>query len=215
MARQGLNCKLSYLRGTLTQTYDVRCNTITHGNQMVAQESQGRTHRAFYPHRVAPQRFAIAIQLVGWEERRSFSNWMASYGEYAIDPDLGASVFPSMTVRVSNRGFLSKGVPLEGYEWGDHVGSLVFSPTIVFEPAISPGQTGEPITSAVDNKWSSFAKDPAIQYFYPIGTQLSGDQAPGTYDHIVYPGDPGQFNDNWGQPPGPPSFPDGVVPPTP
>jgi hypothetical protein len=200
VTRFGLNCTLSYLRGSSTYVYQVRCNGVTHGVAMVSDESQARSHRAFYPHRVAPQRFAITVQLVGWDERRSFTNWMASYASYAIDPDLAATSFPSMTVNAPSRSFLSKGVPLEGYEWGDHIGSLVFQPTIVFEPAISPGQTAAPDTSAVDNKWSSFAKDPAIQYFYPIGTQLGGDSAPGVYDHIVYPGDPSQFNDEWGQP---------------
>jgi hypothetical protein len=89
-------------------------------------------------------------------------------------------------------------VLLEGYGWGDHIGSMVFEHQLVFEASVDPGQTQQPKTSVVDNKWSAFTQDEAIQYFYPFGTQLSGDKAPGgNYDKIVYPGDPGGFNDDW------------------
>jgi hypothetical protein len=200
MARQGLNCTLSYSRGKTSNSYKVRARTLTHGTQQIAEESHARTHRAFYPHRSAPQQFAITVMLKGWSERRDFMNWLGSYGEYVVDPDLRTGDFPAMTVSLPSRQFLSQGVPLQGYEWGDHVGSMIFEHVIVFESAVDPGQTKQPDTSTVDNKWAAFAADNAIQYFYPFGTQLSGQDAPtGDYDKIIYPGDPSNFNDTWNQ----------------
>jgi hypothetical protein len=198
MARQGLNCTLSYSRAGSRRTYQVRVRSLTHGTQMVASESHARTQRAYYPHRAAPQRFGILVILKGWSERRDFMNWLGSYGEYVVDPDLSANVFPAMTVTVPSREFTGIGVPLEGYEWGDHVGSMLFEHQLVFESSVDPGQKTQPQTSRVDNKWSAFSRDEAIEYFYPFGTQLSGQDAPlGNYDKIVYPGDPGGFNNSW------------------
>lgn len=206
MGRKGLNCTLSYVRGNAKNTYDVRVKTLTHGTMQIAEESHARTHRAFYPHHAAPQQFAILIQLIGYTERRDFMNWMGSYGEYALDPDLSADTFPAMTVSLPSRSFLTQGVPLTGYEWGDHVGSMVFEHQLIFEAAVDPGQTGNPPTSTVDNKWQAFANDEAIQYFYPFGTQLSGNESPsGNYDKITYPGDPGSFNDDWSGATAPPA----------
>lgn len=202
LTRQGLNCTLSYARGSSRNTYKVRVRAVTHGTDQIAEESKARTHRAFYPHRAAPQQFSITVQLKGYNERRDFMNWMGSYGEYILDPDLSASTFPDMTVSLPDRGFLSRGVPMQGYEWGDHTGSMLFEHVLVFESSVDPGQTSPPQVSSVVNKWAAFAADNAIQYFYPFGTQLSGDQAPsGNYGKIVYPGDPGNFNEDWGPPP--------------
>lgn len=195
MARQGLNATLSYIRGTAKHTYQVRVKSVTFGTMMVADESHARTHRAYYPHRTAPERFQIVVMLKGWGERRDFVNWMSYYGEYVLDPDLRQGDFPSMTVSVPSRDFSNQGVPLEGgYIWGERVGNMYFELPIVFETAIDVGQKTKPKTSYVDNKWLAFSKDKAIEFFYPIGTQLAGDQEPvGGYDKIVYPGDPGQY----------------------
>lgn len=214
MARLGLNCTLRYARGDANHTYQVRVNSLTHGTQMVAEESHARTHRAYYPHRAAPQRFGIVVILKGWSERRDFMNWLGSYGEYVLDPDLAASVFPAMTVTVPAREFIGVGVPLEGYGWGDHTGSMIYQHNLVFESSIDPGQKSQPTTSFVDNKWSAFAQDEAIKYFYPFGTQLSGQDAPSdNYDRIVYPGDPGSFNDAWnGDPPASEVIPSPIAP---
>jgi hypothetical protein len=201
--RKGLNCTLSYARGSSNNTYKVRVTGFTHGTMMVSEESHARSHRAYYPHRSAPERFGITVILRGQTERRDFMNWLGSYGEYVVDPDRSGIDFPAMTVTIPTREFTGVGVPLQGYEWGDHVGAMTFQHQLVFESSVDPGQTDQPKTSSVDNKWVAFAQDEAIQYFYPFGTQLSGDTAPaGNYDKIVYPGDPASFNDTWnGDPP--------------
>jgi hypothetical protein len=201
----GLNCTLSYQDGTgATRQYRVRAGDIVHGVQMIATESEARTQRAYYPHRSAMEQFSVVVLLKNWDERSHFTNWLSNYAQYAIDPDIIQQTFPWMSVSIPSRQFLQQGVPLQGYQWGAHTGQMMFTPQVVFEAATSPGQTAArtPDISSVINKWSAFASDTAIQYFYPIGTQLSGDQT-GTYTKIVYPGDPSQFNTAPPPPPNP------------
>lgn len=195
MTRQGLNCTLSYTRGTSTSQYQVRAGTVSHGVEMIYTESEARTYRAFYPHRTAEARFSVEVLLKNWDERRDFVNWLTTYAQYAIDPDTAQAQFPWMTVVIPARNFTKQGVPLQGYEWGAHTGMMAFNPQVVFEAASSPGQkAGQPAVSSVINKWSAFAQDPAIQYFYPVGTQLSGSQQPAVNaSSLQYPGNPAQF----------------------
>jgi hypothetical protein len=170
----------------------VRTGTIAHGIQMVFEESEARTARAFYPHRAAMEQFQLTVLLKDWNERNDFVNWMSTYANYAIDPDIVQTTFPWMTVSVPSRGFSQVGIPLTGYEWGAHTGMMMFEPVIVFESAQSPGSSGQPQVSSVINQWSAFSSDPAIQYFYPFGTQLSGSQAPPNVTY--YNGSPAAYN---------------------
>ena len=213
MARQGLNATFSYTDGSGTnRTYKVRVSNIGHGVDMIYAESEARTQRAFYPHRAAEQQFTLTVLLKDWTERSHFTNWLAGYASYAIDPDNSSTTFPWMSCSVPAREFARKGVPLAGYEWGAHTGMMMFTPQIVFAAATTPGQKGQPSISSVINKWGAFASDKAIQYFYPIGTQLSGNQT-GNYNPIQqFPSDPSQFN----QPPSTPVYPTpGGTAPTP
>lgn len=194
MRRMGLNCTLSYQRGGIVRTYQVRAGDVSHGVQMISTESVARTQRAYYPHRTAEQEFSVQVLLKNWDERRHFTEWLANYATFALDPDLIQYPFPWMTVDIPVRGFHKLGVPLQGYQWGAHTGQMMFSPQVIFEAATSPSGTNVPAVSSVINKWSAFKSDIAIQYFYPIGTQLAGNQVPANYSRIVYPGDPSQFN---------------------
>jgi hypothetical protein len=195
MARQGLNCTLSYQSGGTAHTYRVRCVGLQHGVQMIFEESEARNFRAFYPHRAAMQRFTLAIQCKGVAERKSLVNWLSTYAQYAINPDIVQDTFPWMTAAVPSRSFNQPGVPLQGYQWGDHVGSMLWNISLVFEAATTPGSKAQPDVSSVIDSWAAFASDPAVQYFYPTGTQLSGSQLPaGNFAQPVYPGDPANFN---------------------
>lgn len=189
-SRQGLNATLSYKRGNATRAYRVRCSGIRHGTQMIAEESQARLRRAYYPHRVSTQQFSIQVQLMGYNERKSFSAFLSSYASFALDPDVGGIEYPAMAVSVPSYEFSHRGVPLTGYEWGDHVGSMIFTTEVLFEAAYEPWDKSKPAVTRVENSWQAFSKDDAIKYFYPFGIQLSGDAAPkGDYDKPVYPGD--------------------------
>ena len=209
MARQGLNCTLSYTDSrNVNHVYRIRAGNLAHGVQMISAQSAARTQRAYYPHRTAMQQFTVQALLKDWNERRDFTNWLASYAEYALNPDTPQQFFPFMTVAIPLRNFLEYGVPLQGYQWGAHTGMMTFYTNLVFEAATSPGQgTRHPAISSVINAWTAFTSDVAIQYFYPFGIQLAGNQS-GAFSQISYPGDPSQF-----QGPGP--NPDNQVFPTP
>lgn len=187
MARAGLNATLSYVNGA-TRSYQVRAGDLAFGAEMVATESAARIYRSYYPHKSANQQFSVQVLLKNWAERTDFMNWLSTYAQWALDPNAIRATFPYMTISVPSRSFYQRGLPLDGYEWGAHTGMMAFSPTITFEAAFSPGQTSAGVTtSSVINKWSAFASDPAIQYFYPFGSQLDADSAPENYATVQLP----------------------------
>ncbi|MCW2930040.1 MAG: hypothetical protein JWM19_1002 [Actinomycetia bacterium] len=187
--RSGLNCRLSYVNGGTTNTYQVRAGDIGYGMDLVSAEDQGRINRAFYPHKTAAQRFSVQVLLANWDERTDFTNWLTTYAQWALDPNVARATFPFMRVAVSARAFSQVGLPLTGWEWGLHTGMMMFTPTFVFETGVSPGQRpGASIaTSSVVNQWAAFGSDPAIKYFYPFGTQLAASQVPQDYGQVVPP----------------------------
>ena len=165
--------------GPQQHTYRVRAGQLSYGVQMIASESVARIWRAYYPHRPANQQFSVQVLLKDWTERTHFISWLSHYATWAIDPNAVRLTDPFMTVTVPRMNFFERGMPVMGYEWGAHTGMMMFTPTIVFEPAFSPGQ-GSPsiLPSGIANEAKAFASDPAIKYFYPFGVQLNGLQAP-------------------------------------
>ncbi|MFE0490204.1 hypothetical protein [Streptomyces griseoaurantiacus] len=194
--RKGLNCTLTYPRGGANQTFRVRADTVGHGVTMVADTSSARNARAYYPHRAAPSRFYLRVLLKGYSERTAFTNWMQRYADYVMNPGLPAGArFPDMRVLLPARNFDREGVPLSGFEWGDSVGAILWTPVITFETTREPQDT---------ESWSasSFvaAKDAEMKYFWPSGTQLGGNAVPsGNYASIIDGSDggsdPGQLPD--------------------
>jgi hypothetical protein len=184
--RKGLNCTMSYVRAGVTRTYSVRAGDLAYGVQMVSAEDAGRVVRSYYPHKTASQQFSVQVLLKDWDERNDFMNWLGGYAQWAIDPSVARTAFPFINVRVPGRAFYQTGLPLTGFEWGVHTGMMTFSPVIVFETGLSPGQQGTDIVvSSVLNRWAAFASDPAIQYFYPFGTQLASDQVGVDYTQVL------------------------------
>lgn len=191
MARQGLNCTLSYERGGSEHTYRIRVETIRHGIAMVSEEAQARMVRAYYPHRVTTQRFYLGVLLKGYAEHKELSSWLMDYVSYAVDPDY-AGIFRSMNVVIPSREFIHKGIPLAGYHWGDKVGKILWGTTLEFEAAYEPWAQAQPDTSAIDNLDAVYEKEKAAKYWYPEGIQLSGGEQPVDFDRIVR-----GFSDRW------------------
>ncbi|MET7363278.1 hypothetical protein ABZS76_33240 [Streptomyces sp. NPDC005562] len=180
--RKGLNCTLSYPRGGANQVMRVRVDSLGHGLSMIADESMARNARAYYPHRLAPARFYLRVLLNGYGERKAFADWMQRYADYVMNPGLPAGTkFPDMRVLLPARGFDREGVPLSGFEWGDTIGGMVWTPTITFETTREPQDTELWTTSVFAD-----ANDPDMKYFWPMGTQLGGNAIPsGGYDTII------------------------------
>lgn len=221
MARAGLNTTLSYTYGGKNYTFQVRAQEIAFGSRMVAGESQARTRRAYYPHQVSSVPFSVVPIIKGYQERVQFSNYLADYIRRIQDPGLAASSFPTVKVVSSTRNFVRWGVPVSGIEWGDHVGSMVWTPRVVFETHVDQSIGDTPGAY----KWASYFQldkssveaSPQIKYFYPAGVQLSGSQVPddAAYDKAVTiqdiqdiinggtagGSDIGDADPNWGGPP--------------
>lgn len=186
--RQGLNCTFSFVDGRTTHTYSLRAGDLGFGVQMVAAEDVARVTRAYYPHKSAWQQFTVQVLLKDWNERNDFMSWLANYAQWAIDPAIARTTFPFINVRVPGRGFYQTGMPIVGYEAGAHTGMMMFTPTIVFETGLSPGQAGTGLTvSSVTNQWAAFKSDPAIQYFYPFGSQLAANAVPENLTQVLPP----------------------------
>ena len=180
MARHGLNCTLSYSDGKVLHSYRVRVDQAAHGVVMVAEESQARTVRAFYPHRVAEDQFSINVMLKGTAERISFVRWLHGYTSFVLSTDLPVGRFPPMLVNLPSRDFLHSGVPLTGVEYGDHVGSMVWNHMVAFE-AVPLAMKIKDVSSFVPA-----TQDPkATPYFYPLGQQLIAEQAPEIYTQML------------------------------
>lgn len=189
MARAGLNTTLSYQYGKKTYKFAVRTLEVAYGSQLVADEAQARTRRAYYPHQVTAIPFSLVVIIKGYQERVQFSNFLNDYGSRVLDPSLSVSNFPTMLVQVASRKFMRWGVPLSGIEYGDHIGSMVWNPRVVFETHVdqSLGQ------STTDYRWISYFSmpvsngSPQVKYFYPAGLQLTGNEVPdpGAYDKVI------------------------------
>jgi len=180
---------LSYSYGGKTYSFSVRAQEIAHGSRMIADESQARVRRAYYPHQVSSVPFSIVPIIKGYRERVQFSNFLNDYVKRVQDPNIGVSNFPTMKVTCPARAFQRYGVPVSGIEWGDHVGSMVWTPRVVFETHVdqwlgdSPGAY-EWVSYFVFGQ-GSLDRSPEIAYFYPSGVQLSGSEIPADYDQVI------------------------------
>lgn len=178
--RKGLNCTLSYLNYEEKELrYRVRARRLTKGYTMIAEESQARTSKAFYPRQTAPTQFGIQIDLIGARERNSFNRYLMDYATLMLrERGTQGQESIQMTVQIPSRNFVRMGIPMSGIEFGTVVGEMVFSPVLVFETSREPLDWNAQVETSIVQDDLSGLTDDATQYFYPTGIQLSGeDQA--------------------------------------
>lgn len=186
MARRGLNCTMSYPRGGNTRAFRIRVGRIQSGFEMIASESAARATKAYYPRQTAPTQFAIQPLLIGYEEKVAFNGWLMRYVNFLLDPGRAGKVPPQITVTIPRRNFKRVGVPVEGFEFGDHLASMVWTPNLVFETSREPIDWSDTFKTSRVLSGLSSAKSAESEYFYPTGTQLSGDASPaGSYDTLL------------------------------
>lgn len=185
--RQGLNCTLTYTREGRAYGYRVRAVGVSHGFTLLADESQARTRRAYYPKRLSPNPFGVQVQTRGYNEYKSLNSWLTSYASWILDPGLVSTADIFMSVSIPSRNFVRKGIPVQGIEFGDHVGSMLFQQQVVFvslqDPADPDGFTPSKFTFNVSQ---DVIND--VKYFYPSSIQLSGEDTPpsGSYTTVNY-----------------------------
>lgn len=162
----GANATLSYRSGG-SHVAKLRCNGISVSYGLNSTESHARQHRAFYPHRRAQGGFALKFECKGWAEANQFSLWLKEYAKVAIN--LSASdVPPPMTISVPSREFTRLGIPKSGIAFGDHLGSMVFTPMIAFVSVSDPSDASTSILKRSEASGAVYRNtDPTYASFYP------------------------------------------------
>lgn len=184
--RQGLNGLFSYnlpVSGTAV-TYQVRVLSLAYGSNQIFSESMARTTRAFYPRNVVDSTFNVQIIIKGVNERSSFHSFITTYATNYLSPAMQYP--PIMTFTCGGMLVRESGIPLEGFEFGNVVGSMLWTPTIQMQPtneSATPTGTqrsgGTGISNLDANSYqAAIAKSPEVKYFYPTGTILTGNEAP-------------------------------------
>lgn len=185
---RGANCTFEYTFGG-KRTFVAPVRSIGHSFSVVATESKARIHRAFYPHQRAEGPFQVQLELNGYPIFARFMNFMRSYVQAS-----NVSINRGMSVYVPAVEFWRIGVPVNGISDGDHVGSNVFMPTLVFESAIDPldprlitGIDGGDRFSTYDANDSE--ADEAGRFFYPASSLTNDPNARGEsiYDSLPTP----------------------------
>lgn len=174
--RQGLNATLSYKRNNKTYAIRLRIDSISYSVKQIAEETQGRMYRTFYPHYRTQAPFAINALLNGHEEYRTMNNWFAEYAKHALTVSYNDGVWPEMSVNIPVRNFVRAGIPVGTFEWGDKIGKALWTQTIQFETTREPGDK-VPKTSSFTNEQAK-VRDASSAYYYPSGTQLNGTDKP-------------------------------------
>jgi len=133
-----------------------------------SEESHARQHRAYYPHRRSQGNFSLTFACNGWREFNQLVAWFRDYANIVLNLD-AAAVPPPMTVAVPSRNFLRLGIPSTGLQYGDHIGSLVFNPTIDFLSVSDPGDSSTAILkiNQVSGQSDESGKTAKPSYFYP------------------------------------------------
>lgn len=170
------NASLAFTAGGSSFYFATRCNKITHGYEAVASESHARTTRAFYPRNRALSQFTLSMQLKGYKDYKAFMDFMRAYVQ-----NFTSTATNAMSVSVPQRNFMRYGVPVGGISDGDHVGSMLFAPTIAFESIYDPLDTTIFTTthdaSQVDLGTSQ--SDEAATFFYPVTASTNDPNATG------------------------------------
>jgi hypothetical protein len=193
------NCTLAYKKGGTVNAFKAWCTGYTYGFEMIASESSARRFRAYYPTRTAPTRFSVTLALrantatdrngrprPNTSEYDRFGDYMANYYNYMLElqnsSGSGSTSYGGlMLVALAGRNWGRFGIPLTGVSYGDHVGSLLWTPTIVFETALDPFEVDNDISIA--QYFKPVNPTPASDYFYPWNEFAYGDKDSNVYDY--------------------------------
>lgn len=186
-----INCFFSWSRAGAAQVLRSRCQGVTSGFDVIAQESHARQTRAFYPHQVADQRFSVTLALKGYSEYKVAMDYFRGYIQSFM-----VAANNAMYVVVPSRQFVRLGVPVGGITDGDHVGSNLFTPEIIFESVYDPSDPDLVSKSSNTSEYSRFDRstaegDPAARFFYPPSASTNNPNATG--DLLYAEGGPGKI----------------------
>jgi hypothetical protein len=200
----------SYTTGSGSHAFRVRVRGIGHGYTVVATESHARVHRAMYPKLKALAPFTVLCECKGYTEFNDLMEFLQGY-IYAVPggaaPLVNAAHLMAVTADLPAPlgAFHQFGVPINGVSRGDHVGSMRFTPNIVFEAYLDPNDP-QIFSDQSSGTWISHpefnegvATGDAYRFFYPTSSGSGNAEAEGRSPYDVPPPQP--------QPPQPPPGP--------
>jgi hypothetical protein len=135
-----------------------------------------------YPHQRAEGPFSVTLDLKHYTEFKLFMDFMRGFMSALMSSQ--NRPMPLMSVSVPTRNFWRLGVPVSGVSDGDHIGSNLFQPAIVFESVVDPL---DPTVATGYNNVGSFSQfdpngsgaDSAGQFFYPSAGLTNDPNAQG------------------------------------
>jgi hypothetical protein len=149
----------------------LRCKKLEYSWEVIATESHARATRAMYPHSRAVGRFALTFEFKGYTEYKPFVDYMWQYiNTFVSDPQTGNSDHHGMFVSVPVRNFNRWGIPISGIADTDHVGSMVFAPTIVFESLHDPNDPTIITPAGASTTDLAGVTGDQASFFYPFST---------------------------------------------
>jgi hypothetical protein len=189
------NATLSYTTETTAYSFGTKVRGVASGWTVLATESHARLHRAMYPMQKTEGPFALLMELNGYAEYSALMNFLINY----VGALLGTSANPAGTPQTSGMSvlatqpsglgnFFQVGIPYTGMGDGDHVGSMVFNPVVVFMPVIDPSNPTmyTNATGAAGISWEDFTNTDsgdASQFYYP---RSAGSMDPNGYSQSLY-----------------------------
>jgi hypothetical protein len=181
------NAQLAYSSADGSYSLWTRVRRLAHRWDVVATESHAREYRAMYPHQRAVGQFALTFELNGFVEYERLMQFFRSYVRTIGEQfDNQIATRPTMHVALAVRNFSRSAIPISGMNIGDHVGSMVFNPTVIFESAHDP----QDLTILTGQDASTYdlagTETDAKNFFYPFSRA--------SYDTTVKPETVYDFN---------------------
>lgn len=173
------NCTLSYTTKSNAYSFGTKVRGIASGWSVLATESHARLHRAFYPMQKTEGPFQLTMDLNGYTEFHKLMTFLINYVGALLGTAANAAGTPqtsAMTVLAAQPdglgNFFQIGIPFTGMYDDDHVGSMVFNPTVVFMPVLDPSSPTiyNNATGAGGISWEDFTNTDngdASQFYYP------------------------------------------------
>lgn len=161
-------------------TFVCRVTAVSYGMKIVGEQQDARASQTFLTSRVVEDNFILSIVFASYASFTAFGTWMQGY---IAKQGGGDSTAMPMRVIVPSRNFDKIGIPTSPIPFGDDITLVTHKVKVSFVAAIDPNPTNFAKYFPAPND-TIFAP-----YFYPAGTQLAANSAPGVdflYDNPGY-----------------------------
>ena len=164
---------MSTTNGLLSATgwgqHRVTVTQVAHGVSIITNQDDARSMRSLYLLRRSVAPFTVWVHSASYAESVELAEWLRGYATRAASPGSGVG---AMRVQVPSRDFDQLGVPDGEIAYGDRVGAYTYPATLTFQGVADTRERGNPVVAT----YQAAADKTVSQYFYPAGTQLSGQR---------------------------------------